>query len=250
MRQEARDYLCPLQIGLGVPAGAEAAVHATRQWMHRNSGHADKLLLKLDFRNAFNAVDREAVLREARLHLPEIACWADWCYAPSGRATHCHVELWSAARRPAWPRFQSGPLDLCFGYLDDVVLAGNRRQVTQALAVLTAAAARVGLVLEPSKSEVVITSPTSSADLRGLPAGFVRKRGDFTLLGAAVGAASFCNTHTATERVRRAASLMHALAELPDPQTALLLLRHCSAYSKVAYTMRVTPPAAHAQALL
>ena len=141
------------------------------------------------------------------------------------------------------------PHSACRQFCSLVVLAGNSRQVTQALAVLTAAAARVGLVLEPSKSEVVITSPTSSADLRGLPAGFVRKHGDFTLLGAAVGSASFCNTPTATERVRRAASLMRALAELPDPQTALLLLRHCSAYSKVAHTVRVTPPAAHAQAL-
>ena len=192
--------------------------------MHRNSGHADKLLLKLDFRNAFNAVDREAVLREARLHLPEIACWADWCYARGsrlrvGRHTVMSTSgvqqgdplgpvLFALALQPALAAAsQSGPLDLCFGYLDDVVLAGNSRQVTQALAVLTAAAARVGLVLEPSKSEVVITSPTSSADLRDLPAGFVRRHGDFTLLGAAVGSASFCNTHTATERVRRACHL-------------------------------------------
>ena len=51
------------QVGVGVPGGAEAAVHATRKWFHRNAGHVDKVLLKLHFRNAFNAVSRSAVLR-------------------------------------------------------------------------------------------------------------------------------------------------------------------------------------------
>ena len=38
-------------------------------------------------------------------------------------------------------------------------------------------------------------SPTSSANLRGLPAGFVRRSGEFELLGTAFGAAAYCNQH-------------------------------------------------------
>ena len=36
--------------------------------------------------------------------------------------------------------------------------------------------------------------------------------------------------------------MLQALGELPDPQTGLLLLRHCAAYSRMVFAMRVTPP--------
>ena len=52
-----------------------------------------------------------------------------------------------------------------------------------------------------------------------------------------------------THRVDRARACLDALAEMPDTQTALLLLRHCASYTKLAYSMRVTPPAAHVAAL-
>ena len=122
--------------------------------------------------------------------------------------------------------------------------------VTQALGLLVAAAVRVGLVLEPSKSEVIVPSPTSSANLRGLPAGFVRRSGEFELLGAAFGAAAYCNQHAMRERVDRASELLHALAELPDAQTAMLLLRYCGSHAKLVHASRVTPPCLHEPALL
>ena len=78
--QEFRTALWPLQVGVAVPSGAEAAVHTARQWMQRNTGHADKLFLKVDFQSAFNTVDRAALLRQIRLRLPGLAPWAEWCY--------------------------------------------------------------------------------------------------------------------------------------------------------------------------
>ena len=113
-------------------------------------------------------------------------------------------------------------LDLCFAYLDDVVLAGRPAEVSKALQALCAVAAPAGLVLEPTKSEVVLPNAASSA---------------------------FCNQHCMTHRVDRAQACLDALAEMPDTQTALLLLRHCASYTKLAYSMRVTPPAAHVAAL-
>lgn len=41
---------------------------------------ADKVLLKVDFRNAFNSVDRFGLLSETRAAFPGLACWVDWCY--------------------------------------------------------------------------------------------------------------------------------------------------------------------------
>ena len=153
VREESRAYLWPLQVGVGVPSGCEAAVHATRGWLHRNSGHADKILLKLDFRNAFNSIDRTALLRQVRAHAPECACWADWCYGCSSRLlfgddvlqSTCGVQqgdplgpfFFALVLQPALAAAE-GPLDLRYAFLDDVVLAGNSVPVTQALGLLVA----------------------------------------------------------------------------------------------------------------
>ena len=51
------------------------------------------------------------------------------------------------------------------------------------------------------------------------------------------------------ERVEKARPLLQELAALPDVQTALLLLRHCASFCRVAYSLRVTPPGVHANAL-
>jgi hypothetical protein len=44
--------LAPIQLGVGIPGGAEAAVHATRRWV--TTMPEDRILVKLDFTNAFN----------------------------------------------------------------------------------------------------------------------------------------------------------------------------------------------------
>lgn len=56
VRGRAREHLLSAQVGVAVPAGAEAAVHAVRAWATRHREADNKVLLKLDFANAFNSV--------------------------------------------------------------------------------------------------------------------------------------------------------------------------------------------------
>lgn len=64
-----------------MPAGAEAAVHTARAWFERCSGSsAKRALLKIDFENAFNTIDRQAVLSSAATNFPTLARWVHWCY--------------------------------------------------------------------------------------------------------------------------------------------------------------------------
>ena len=86
-RDDSNQYFWPLQVGVGVKLGGEAAVHTARQWAERNAGTADKVLLKVDFQNAFNSVDRFALLSETRAAFPGLACWVDWCYPSSDLAS-------------------------------------------------------------------------------------------------------------------------------------------------------------------
>eukprot|EP00666_Eupelagonemidae_sp_cell4sb_P018063 gene18063-biopygen37043 len=86
-RDDARNWLWPLQIGVGVPFGVEIGIHTAAQWMERNSDDPDKVFLKVDFENAFNSVDRVAFLREIRSRLPGLSRWAEWCYGTKSKLT-------------------------------------------------------------------------------------------------------------------------------------------------------------------
>jgi len=49
-----RNLLLPSQVGVGSPLGCEAAVNASRYFM--DQPHNNKVLLKLDVKNAFNSI--------------------------------------------------------------------------------------------------------------------------------------------------------------------------------------------------
>jgi hypothetical protein len=62
--------IAPVQLGVGVPGGVEAAVHATRRYLqHLPPNNA---IVKLDFRNAFNTIRRDAILEASHTALPEV----------------------------------------------------------------------------------------------------------------------------------------------------------------------------------
>lgn len=85
VRRPAQEWLCPLQVGVATRHGTEAVVHAARQWVQRHAGQSDFVLLKVDFANAFNTLDRASLLRETRLQLPSLSPWAEWIYSHHSR---------------------------------------------------------------------------------------------------------------------------------------------------------------------
>ena len=80
VRDDARAFFWPAQVGVAVPGGAEVAIHTVRSWAERHAGSRAKVLVKLDFRNAFNSINRDAVLNQTLAHFPPLARWATWCY--------------------------------------------------------------------------------------------------------------------------------------------------------------------------
>ena len=90
----------------------------------------------------------------------------------------------------------------------------------------------------------------ASVDLAFFPNGMpFNQSGAFSLLGAPIGDAGFCNEFTAAEWVNKALPLLEELAVLDDAQTTLLLLRQCASYCRMVYSTRVTPPRGLAPAL-
>ena len=76
---EASKALSPLRVG--VPAGCEAVVHVVNS-VHDDSSvpSGSKCTLLLDFHNAFNCINCEAIVEEVRAHIPSLAAWMECCY--------------------------------------------------------------------------------------------------------------------------------------------------------------------------
>lgn len=151
VRSELRSCFWPVQVGVGTPAGAELAVHTVRAWMHRQQESTGKVLVKLDFRNAFNEISRQAVVSAAHAAFPGLARYTTWCYAhPSylhfGSSTTVLSAggvqqgdplgplLFAAAIQPIVKELQAGPLDMTLFYLDDGIIAGDVPAVAAATA--------------------------------------------------------------------------------------------------------------------
>ena len=70
----------------------------------------------------------------------------------------------------------------------------------------------------------------------------------FKLLGSPIGDQNFCNALTA-KRVLKNGPLLQAIGDLDDPQAALLLLRSCASFGKIAFSLRTTAAELHEDAL-
>ena len=250
VRVPARDFLCPLQVGVATRHGTEAVVHTARQWVQRHAGIPDQVLLKIDFRsNAFNTVDRAALLRETRLRLPGLSL------GPNGATgtTHdsCFMEILCPQKLGCNKAIRWAPSTR--GWLLEWCLPCGQLQASQrGLVRLTAAARQVGLQVNPAKCELVACGGAAAAvDLALFPANMpFNQSGGFELLGAPIGDATLCEGDTHTQRVSKTFPLLEALANLGDAQTSLLLLRQCASYCRLVYATRATPSIGLAPALI
>ena len=78
-RDAATSILAPLQLWVGIKGGCEVIVHATSQ-LRSSPSHNQHWTLMLDFSNAFNSINREAMFVEFRRFLPGLSAWVESCY--------------------------------------------------------------------------------------------------------------------------------------------------------------------------
>ena len=65
---ELADLFSPIQLGVGVPGGCEAAVHAARRYA--GDLPDDHVIVKLYFSNAFNRLHRDVMLQSVADRAP------------------------------------------------------------------------------------------------------------------------------------------------------------------------------------
>nr|GEW02087.1 hypothetical protein [Tanacetum cinerariifolium] len=164
-------YLQDFQFGVGVPGGCEAVLHSVNR-LNESKGKEVRLsLLLVDFKNAFNLVDKSVLLEEARARCPSIARWVEFCYARHARLYYDDSVLWSCqgvqqgdplglllffrALHPLVQTInQSCELTLQAWYLDDDTIVGDTLMVAKALNIIKNDGLARGLFLHVDKTEL------------------------------------------------------------------------------------------------
>ena len=144
--------------------GCEAAIHTARRVMSVMS--ENQVLVKLDFRNAFNSIHRDARLECVASRLPELY---RFCYSAYGNSTS--LQFGSELIQSAEGVQQGdplGPLLFCLvihpilssltspfkiGYMDDVTIGGNIAMVARDVETVSSSGITVGLDLNATKCE-------------------------------------------------------------------------------------------------
>ena len=173
LKVKAADFFQPLQFGVARHSGAEKVTHGLRICIEEHWSDDNFVAFKVDVKNAFNAVSRQAV-EECATFPPEILPWVSWCYGS-------HPLLWHPLRQiSSESGFNRGitwvPLlfalvlqkqissvdadDECMDllyqawYLDDGALAGNRPAVLRAMYIIEEMGPALGLYINFAKCEL------------------------------------------------------------------------------------------------
>ena len=164
--------LAPQQLGYGIPLGCVAAAHAALRYL--DSISPGQLLLKLDFRNAFNSLRRNKMLTVVKDSAPDLFRFVSSANErPSSLFYGDHIIQSAEGVQQGDPL---GPLLFCLMihplvstlkssfavfYLDDGTLGGSLQEVLSDLRLVEVEAAKLGLYLNHSKSELICDdSPT------------------------------------------------------------------------------------------
>ena len=242
--------------GVGCRGGVEVVAHSLRDVLSKHKD-SDMALLKIDFKNAFNLMDRNAFVQASSKMFGGLERWTRWCYTQSPLLIYDHAKVFESmcGVQQGDPL---GPLYFCCGlqsivdriaelqpiynkwYMDDGGIVGSPELLLKVWDILKIYGPPLGLQLNPAKCEwswlnaecplacplpQVTLVPTSEVQMLGVPLGsddFVCKLVEGRLLAAST-------------------KVLAKLVEFDDPQAAMYLLRLSYGIVRANHFMRTTP---------
>ena len=250
--------LAPLQLGVGVRGGSQCMGHAIRAGIAADPGC---VTVQLDWRNAFNTVSREAMLKAVAQRAPGLLPFAAWTYKQPGR-------LWMAGAPPednmllsergvrqgdpCGPLFFAltlqGPLEqvnarnpdaAVLAFADDCNLQGPPAAMPRSVRMLEQLCGHIGLSARLDKSgaysEDIAAAATVAAEL-----GVAHKKEGIMVAGTPTGSAGFVASH-ACDTADAACASIDRLMGLPlSAQDKFILLRSSKQW-RLAHLPRVVP---------
>ncbi|KAL1448357.1 hypothetical protein WDU94_014016 [Cyamophila willieti] len=255
LRPALSDCLLPHQLGVSAKMGCEAAIHSVRTYLS-NPANMSKVLLKIDFKNAFNSVERDVLLMEIKENVPALYPFLYQCYRnpselvfgkeriPSAvgaqQGDPCGPMAFSLAVQPIVKSMKS---ELNVWYLDDATIADNPSVVLEDLIELIRQADKIGLEINPRKCELFSCSgpvhPDVLVQFQSVAPGLkVVSIEELTLLGAPLSNESFEN-HVQTKIVS-VGNLLNRCTSLSS-HVAYTLIKYCLYVPKFNFLLRTSP---------
>ena len=165
VRGSAAAYLCPRQLGFATRGGAEIAIHATRSLLEEK-GKA--VMLKVDFKNAFNSHRRDTMLKQVHERVPELYAMVSQGYEQPTPIAFGSTEIRSRTGCQQGDVFspllfcltvhgtlESLQSELALGYLDDFTLISeDPRTIAEDIRRIQERHSEHGLEIQPAKCEV------------------------------------------------------------------------------------------------
>lgn len=246
--------LRPVQLGVSTQGGCEAAVHAARRYI-RDCVHR-RVLLKVDMRNAFNCLRRDAFLSVARARTASLFKLLWQAYSTPSTLFFGEERLVSETGiqqgDPFGPALFALTVDEAARgvqsefnawYLDDATLGDSPEKVRDDLVVLLDKLAAIGLEVNSSKCELSILNDdrpeATEAIFRAvLPEVKVVQISDLSLLGAPL-------DQNRIPRIllekKESLDRMTTKLELLERHQGFVLLRNVFAIPKLQYILRASP---------
>jgi hypothetical protein len=254
-RNIINSYLSPHQLGVGTKLGCEAAIHTTRTFVN-NDQNRGKVLLKLDFKNAFKSVERDCILKEVQCHTPLLYPYLYQCYRnPSTLFFGNHLMSSSVGAQqgdPCGPMIFSltiQPIILSLDsqmniwYLNDGTLADYPEVVLSDFKKVINLSQEIGLELNFNKCEIFCCSGDTDLkvikEFQNLAPGIkISDRESLSLLGSPIFDQGFKNTVEKT--IITVENLLNK-AELLNRHVAYTLIKNCLFIPKFNFLLRTTP---------
>jgi hypothetical protein len=253
-RNIVNSYLSPHQLGVATKLGCEAAIHTTRTFVN-NDQNRGKVLLKLDFKNAFNSVERDCILKEVQCHTPLLYPYLYQCYRnPSTlffgnhlisssvgaqQGDPCGPMIFSLAIQPIILSLDS---QMNIWYLDDGTLADYPEVVLSDFKKVINLSQEIGLELNFNKCEIFCCSGDTDLkvikEFQNLAPGIkICDRESLSLLGSPIFDQGFKNTVEKT--IITVENLLNK-TELLNRHVAYTLIKNCLFIPKFNFLLRTT----------
>ena len=248
--EKLKAYFAPKQMGVAVSGGCEAAVHATRRYLAELP--QDHVVVKLDFTNAFNCLDRSHMLQRVAEEVPEIYKFCHLAYdRPSTLQFGDYTILSQVGAQQGdplggllfcleiHPLLESTVSDLSIGYMDDVTLGGSLAQVSSDVDLFNNEGRKIGLFLNSKKCEIITRHASSEATKL-----FVKVEPEAaSLLGAPINTAIALDD-AIESRVLDLGRAIQRHCTLPS-HDALILLRSSFCAPRLMHLLRCSPCHTH-----